>query len=246
MIGIIAGTGFYALPDLMNRSDQKVKTLYGEAAVSVGLWNGQQIAFVARHGGDHSIPPSSINYRANVKALEQLGVEAIFAVNVVASLLPDEGPGSLFLVSDFLEFTQGRLSTFFDKPGEVRHTDMTTAYDQSLRSLLSKAADLEAINVRNGATYVCTNGPRFETPAEIRMFSNMGAELVGMTGYPEVALARELNIPYSSLAVVSNSAAGHGEGEISLEEIWEVLDSCKDKIFRLLSRAVQLWSTGEC
>ena len=124
MIGIIAGSGYYELPGLLQRNDQTINTHYGEATVSTGTWDGVEVAFVARHGGDHSIPPNAINCRANIRALADLGVRSIFAVNVVGSLVLDRGPGSLFIVDDFIEFTQGRQCTFFDQPGEVTHTQI--------------------------------------------------------------------------------------------------------------------------
>ncbi|MDG2111658.1 MAG: MTAP family purine nucleoside phosphorylase [Actinomycetota bacterium] len=246
MIGIIAGTGYYDLPGLMQREERTVFTEYGDASVLTGLWNGVQIAFVTRHGGDHSIIPSAINYRANIRALADLGVEVVFAVNVVGSMLADRGPGTFVLIDDFIEFTTGRASTFHDRPGEVKHTDMTDVYDPDLRAVLSHAADLEGVDLGAGTTYVCANGPRFETPAEIRMYARLGAGVVGMTGYPEVALAREAGLRYASVAVVSNAAAGMQQGAISDDGIWEMLEGTKDPLFRLLGRAVQLHATGEC
>tara|TARA_Y100000590_G_scaffold466339_1_gene641358 strand:- start:243 stop:980 length:738 start_codon:yes stop_codon:yes gene_type:complete len=245
MIGIIAGSGYYELPGLLQRNDRTLNTHYGEATVSTGTWDGVEVAFVARHGGDHSIPPNAINYRANVRALSDLGVRSIFAVNVVGSLVLDRGPGSLFIVDDFIEFTQGRQCTFFDQPGEVTHTDMTSVYDPELRQTLKHAAELEGQTVTESATYVCVNGPRFETPAEIRMFAQMGAHVVGMTGYPEVALAREADLRYCSIAVVSNLAAGMTEDVVEEKEIWAALEATKDPVFRILKRCVQLRAADE-
>ena len=245
MIGIIAGSGYYELPGLLQRNDRTINTHYGEATVSTGTWDGVEVAFVARHGGDHSIPPNAINYRANIRALSDLGVRSIFAVNVVGSLVLDRGPGSLFIVDDFIEFTQGRQCTFFDQPGEVTHTDMTSVYDPELRQTLKHAAELEGQSVTESATYVCVNGPRFETPAEIRMFAQMGAHVVGMTGYPEVALAREADLRYCSIAVVSNLAAGMTEDVVEEKEIWAALEATKDPVFRILKRCVQLRAADE-
>lgn len=245
MIGIIAGSGYYELPGLLQRNDRTINTDYGEATVSTGTWDGVEVAFVARHGGDHSIPPNAINYRANIRALSDLGVRSIFAVNVVGSLVLDRGPGSLFIVDDFIEFTQGRQCTFFDQPGEVTHTDMTSVYDPELRQTLKHAAELEGQSVTESATYVCVNGPRFETPAEIRMFAQMGAHVVGMTGYPEVALAREADLRYCSIAVVSNLAAGMTEDVVEEKEIWAALEATKDPVFRILKRCVQLRAADE-
>lgn len=246
MIGIIAGSGYYELPGLLQRKDELFTNEYGQATVSMGTWDNTPIAFVARHGGDHSIPPNAINYRANIKSLKDLGVESVFAVNVVGSMVADRGPGSLFIVDDFIEFTQARQCTFFDRPGEVTHTDMTSVYDPELRAILIRAAELESQDVTKTATYVCTDGPRFETPAEIRMFTQLGAHVVGMTGYPEVALAREAGLRYASIAVVSNFAAGTTDEVVEENEIWQALETTKDPVFRILRRASQLHTSGEC
>lgn len=246
MIGIIAGSGYYELPGLLQRKDELFTNEYGQATVSMGTWDNTPIAFVARHGGDHSIPPNAINYRANIKSLKDLGVESVFAVNVVGSMVADRGPGSLFVVDDFIEFTQARQCTFFDRPGEVTHTDMTSVYDPELRAILIRAAELESQDVTKTATYVCTDGPRFETPAEIRMFTQLGAHVVGMTGYPEVALAREAGLRYASIAVVSNFAAGTTDEVVEENEIWQALETTKDPVFRILRRASQLHTSGEC
>lgn len=246
MIGIIAGTGFYDIPGLMDRGARTVETPYGEVELVTGLLDGVQIGFLARHGGDHSIPPHGINYRANVWGIHAAGAEAVLAVNVVGSMVPERGLGSMLLIDDFLDFTNGRKVTFHDEPGDVQHFDMTTAYDPDLRSSLLLAAEMEGIDLAPTATYVCANGPRFETPAEIRMFAQLGGHVVGMTGYPEVALARELSMPYAAVAVVSNLAAGMFEGEISHEEIGEMLGSTTEPLFRLFRRAIQLRATGTC
>ena len=246
MIGIIAGSGYYELPGLLQRKDEVCTNEYGQATVSTGIWDNVAVAFVARHGGDHSIPPAAINYRANIRALADLGAGSVFAVNVVGSMVPERGTGSLFILDDLIEFTQGRQCTFFDRPGEVTHTDMTSIYDPELRTILIRAAELEGQAVSNTATYVCTNGPRFETPAEIRMFTQLGAHVVGMTGYPEVALAREAGLRYASIAVVSNLAAGMTDDVVEEKEIWQALEATKDPVFRILKRATQLSISGEC
>ncbi|WP_419917383.1 S-methyl-5'-thioinosine phosphorylase [Candidatus Poriferisodalis sp.] len=237
-VGIIAGTGYYELPGLSEAEHQMVQTDWGEAHAMTGRWRGRSIVFVPRHGGDHSIPPSAINYRANIAAIRDLEATAILAVSVVGSMVPERGTGSFLLLDDYLEFTTGRAATFFDQPGQVTHTDMTTPYDPSLRAALVAAAATEGIDVAPTATYVCTNGPRFETPAEIRMYAQMGGSVVGMTGYPEVALAREAGIPYAGIAVVANMAAGMFDGEISHEEVSAALAATKEPLFALLGRTV--------
>lgn len=239
-VGIIAGTGFYELPGLTDAEHRAVQTDWGEAHAMTGRWHGRRIVFVPRHGGDHSIPPSAINYRANIAAMRDLGATAILAVCVVGSMMPERGTGSFLLLSDYLEFTTGRAVTFFDQPGQVVHTDMTTPYDPSLRDALAAAAQAEGIDVAPTATYVCANGPRFETPAEIRMYAQMGGSVVGMTGYPEVALAREAGVPYAGIAVVANMAAGMFDGEISHEDVSAALEATKEPLFALLGRAVSV------
>ena len=237
-VGIIAGTGYYELPGLTDAEHRVVRTDWGEASAMTGRWHGRRIVFVPRHGGDHSIPPSAINYRANMAAMRDLGASAILAVSVVGSMVPERGTGSFLLLDDYLEFTTGRAATFFDQPGAVTHTDMTTPYDPTLRAALAAAAQAEGIDTAPSATYVCTNGPRFETPAEIRMYAQLGGSVVGMTGYPEVALARELGIPYAGVAVVANMAAGMFDGEISHEEVSAALEATKAPFFALLGRTV--------
>ncbi len=237
-VGIIAGTGFYELPGLADSERRAVNTDWGEAHAMTGLWHGRRIVFVPRHGGDHSIPPSAINYRANIAAMQELGAKAIFAVSVVGSMVPERGTGSFLLLDDYLEFTTGRAVTFFDQPGQVVHTDMTNPYDPTLREALADAAEVEQIDIALSATYVCANGPRFETPAEIRMYAQLGGSVVGMTGYPEVALAREAGIPYAGVAVVANMAAGMFDGEISHEDVSAALEATKAPLFALLGNAV--------
>ena len=239
-VGIIAGTGYYELPGLTDAEHQAVQTDWGEAHAMTGRWHNRRIVFVPRHGGDHSIPPSAINYRANIAAMRDLGATAILAVSVVGSMVPERGTGSFLLLSDYLEFTTGRAVTFFDQPGNVVHTDMTTPYDPALRDALAAAAHAEGIDIAPTATYVCANGPRFETPAEIRMYAQMGGSVVGMTGYPEVALAREAAIPYAGIAVVANMAAGMFDGEISHEAVSAALEATKEPLFALLGRAVSV------
>ncbi len=242
--GIIAGTGYYELPGLQASSETQVENIWGVATIRTGTWHGQPIAFLPRHGGSHSIPPSAINYRANMKALEDCGVEAVLAVNVVGSMISDYGPGALMLLDDYLEFTSGRGYTYFDQVDEagVTHIDMTEPYHPMVRSAVLAAAADEDIEIVPTGTYVCVNGPRFETPAEIRMYAQMGASVVGMTGYPEVALARELGIAYGAIAVVANLAAGMAAGAISHEEISGELEATKGPVFSLMGRTIELLS----
>lgn len=255
MFGLITGSGFYHLPDLHHRDEVAVVTPYREVVVTTGTWRGRPVAFLPRHGSDHSVPPHAIDYRANVWALRSSGVESILATAVSGAIDPAFRPGDLVLISDVVNLTSGRADTFFDgvtdpglpaagSPGGVVHTDMTDVYDPSLRALLIRAAEAEQIELAASGVYCTTNGPRFETPAEIAMLASFGGQLVGMTGYPEVVLAREAGIPYASIGVISNPAAGLAERELSVEEILAIVAGAADRLHRLIGRAIELSATG--
>ncbi len=235
MLGLITGSGFYDLPGVTDRRTPVLDTPYGPVELTLGTWNNCPVAFLPRHGSGHSVPPQHINYRANLWALHDVGARAVLATAVSGGINPSYANGTLVLIDQFVDQTSGRADTFFDD--EVRHTDMTEPYDPDLRGILRHVADEEGLAVVDGGTYVCANGPRFETPAEIRMYAGFGGDLVGMTGYPEVALARELALPYASVGVVSNPAAGLGDVELTLDEIWQVLAIAADPVARLLGGA---------
>lgn len=231
MLGIITGTGFYDLPFLTEGHVAQQDTPYGPVTATTGMCAGHAVAFLARHGGGHSVPPHRVNYRANIWALRELGVTAIVATAVSGGIDPAFGPGALVNISDFLDFTRGRPDTFFDD--EVHHTDVSAAYAPDLRALLADGARAAGVALHPEGVYVCANGPRFETPAEIRAYRVLGAQLVGMTGYPEVTLAAEVGIPYASIGVISNPAAGLGD-PITLDEIRATLADAKPSVLALL------------
>jgi 5'-methylthioadenosine phosphorylase len=253
VLGLITGSGFYDPADLTARSTTEIATPYGPVAVTTGSWSDRPVVFLPRHGADHSVPPHAIDYRANVWALAHAGATAIVATAVSGGINPAMGPGTLVLISDFIDFTSGRASTFFDgmtdprlrgRGTKVTHTDMTRPYDPDLRDLLRRAAELESIPVVDGGTYCTTNGPRFESPAEIKMMATLGGDLVGMTGYPEVALAREAGLPYASVGVISNWAAGLSEAELSVDDIMGVIEGAGDHLYRLISRTIESYGAG--
>lgn len=242
MFGLITGSGFYDIPELEDRAVEEVRTPFGEASVTTGQWHGRRIAFVPRHGSGHSTPPSGINYRANIWALRDAGVQSVLATAVSGGIDPEMVPGKLVLISDFLNFTSGRAATFFDGTHEPfsaakHHTDMTHAYSPRLRSLVANAAVVEGIELIDGGVYCTTDGPRFETPAEIEMMRRLGGDLVGMTGFPEVVLAREAGLEYCSIGVISNQAAGMGEA-LSADDIFGLIDKVADPLYRLISRTI--------
>ena len=252
MLAIITGSGFYEVPGLTDPQPNTIVTPYGQAQVTTGTWQGQPVIFLARHGRQHRLAPHRINYRANLWALREVGASAIVATAVSGAIARDLHPGDLVLIDQFLEFTRDRPDTFFggsdpadlhneERDSRVRHTDMTEPYDRRLRQLAADAAAALDVAVRPSGTYVCTNGPRFETPAEIAAYARLGADLVGMTGYPEVALAAELGLPYASIGVVSNLAAGLAPA-ITLDEIIAVLEAVRPSLWALIGEVARRWT----
>lgn len=190
----------------------------------------EPIFFMNRHGKGHSIPPHLVNYRANIWALHQLGVQRILATAAVGSLNVAMAPGQMVLADQFLDFTKTRASTFFEGGTQgVVHTDMTVPYCPDLRIALHKAGHDAGLSVTNGGVYVATEGPRFESPAEIRAYRLLGGDLVGMTGVPEVVLARELGMCYASIGLVTNFAAGISASPLTHQEVLDVMaDNVRD------------------
>lgn len=239
-IGIIAGTGFYSLPALDGAKPRIVQTTYGDALLTSGTWNGVPIEFVTRHGVDHSVPPSKVNYRANITALKDLGIKKILAINVVGGVDPKLPAGSLQVITDFVDFTHGRQDTFFDgvQPGGVQHIDVVDAYDKEFNQVITQSAKEIGIEVAQNGIYAGFNGPRFETPAEIRLAALAGATVVGMTGCPESTLACEAGLRYAAIALVVNPAAGVSVQKITMEDIGKVLKSSTEKVIQILDRAI--------
>lgn len=232
-LGVIAGTGFYSMESLEDAHQADIDTPFGYARAVVGSLHGRETVFLSRHGSDHSVPPHVVNYRANIAALLQLGVGEVLAVNVVGGIGLEAG--ELAVVDDFIDFTKTRVVTFFDgtTPEGVVHVDMTAPYDARLRAVLLESAASEGVGVVDGGIYGAFEGPRFETRAEIRMAQAMGVTVVGMTGVPEVILAKERDLPYASICLVANPAAGLG-GEITIEEINAVVADGAATVGRIL------------
>jgi len=213
MLGIIGGSGLDSLSALESARRVTATTPYGEpsAMLVLGKLKQHDVVFLARHGENHCYPPHKINYRANIRALHDHGVKSIVAVATVGGIGLDFGAGTLAVPDQIIDYTWGRESTFFDgEGGDVRHIDFTRPYSENLRLRLSRAAQRAGHVIRLGGTYAATQGPRLESAAEIRRLAQDGADMVGMTGMPEAALARELDMDYATLAVVVNAAAGTG------------------------------------
>ncbi|NLO78955.1 MAG: S-methyl-5'-thioinosine phosphorylase [Xanthomonadaceae bacterium] len=242
-VAIIGGTGLTSLPGLEITRREVVHTPYGTPSgpITHGRYSGKEVMFLARHGYGHTIPPHRINYRANVWALKHLGVKRVIAVAAVGGITERMAPGVIAFPDQIIDYTWGRACTFFDvNLTQVTHIDFTYPYDAELRSILIEAARQAGIDHVDGGTYGATQGPRLETAAEIRRMRQDGCEVVGMTGMPEAALARELGLCYATCAVVSNWAAGVRGETVSMNEIEATLKEGMKKVQQLLTYAVPL------
>jgi 5'-methylthioinosine phosphorylase len=237
-LAVIGGSGLYRFPGLENVSRRALETPYGPASgeVVLGDFAGKRLAFLARHGESHTLAPHRVNYRANLWALHALGARRVVGVNAVGGIRADMGPRALVVPDQLIDYTHGRVTSFCDSEGvEVRHIDFSEPYTASLRQDLLAAAGKAGIAVIDGGCYGATQGPRLETRAEIARMRRDGCDLVGMTGMPEAALARELELQYACLALVANFAAGCGdEAEISIEEIFAHLAAATAQVPVLL------------
>jgi 5'-deoxy-5'-methylthioadenosine phosphorylase len=244
MLAIIGGSGLTRLSTLAVAHREVVRTPYGEpsSALLFGEIAGRDAVFLARHGHGHTIPPHRVNYRANLWALKERGATAVVAVASVGGIR-DALPGELLLPHQLIDYTQGRIATFFDGGDQrVVHIDFTHPYSAALRAKCLTAAGAAGIALTDGGVYGAVSGPRLETVAEIDRMDRDGATLVGMTGMPEAALARELELPYAAIAVVVNHAAGRGDSatEVSMAGIAQVLEGAMDRVRALLDHVVPL------
>ncbi|MSR13006.1 MAG: S-methyl-5'-thioinosine phosphorylase [Gammaproteobacteria bacterium] len=243
MIAIIGGSGLDRLSALQKVREHRVGSRYGtpSGAIIEGLLAGAPVLFLPRHGEGHSIPPHRINYRANIAALRDHGVEEIFAVTAVGGIAKTAGPGRIVIPDQIIDYTAGREHTFYDGiDGNLDHVEFGEPYTPATRQRLIAAANAVPLEVVTEGVYGATQGPRLETAAEIARLARDGCTLVGMTGMPEAALAREAGLRYANCALVVNWAAGIGGDPISLAEIEQQLASGMRKVVRLLSAAVQL------
>ena len=236
-LGVIGGAGLYALGE----SGEEVwpNTPYGRPSDPIRLTQvgGQAVAFLPRHGRDHTIPPHEINFRANLFALSSLGVKRVIGPCAVGSLRPELEPGSVVICDQFVDRTRGRRDTFFDGP-KVAHLSAADPYCSELRPLAAGAARQAGFPVADAGTMVVVQGPRFSTRAESQWFQRMGADVVGMTQYPEVVLARELGMCYVTLAVVTDFDAGlEGRPDVAAvthEEVVAVFARSRDRLVQAL------------
>lgn len=210
MIGIIGGSGLYDIEGVHLREVRRVMTPFGSPSDGYRLvdFDGRRIVFLPRHGSAHSIPPHKINYRANIWGFRELGVERIISIGASGGITQHMIPGMIVIPDQILDFTSGRDMTYHHGEEGVIHIDFTEPYCPALREALTEAGSKTGIPLIASGTYVCVNGPRLETKAEIKAFSLLGADIVGMTGMPEAVLAREAELCYAGVSVVTNFAAG--------------------------------------
>ncbi len=243
MLAVIGGSGLSQLANLDVSHREVLRTPYGEpsGAITFGQICGRPVAFLARHGYGHTIPPHEVNYRANIWALWKRGAVGIISVASVGSIRADLRPGDVVIPHQIIDYTWGRKSTYHEgQQCTVTHIDFTEPYDRKLRERLLAAASAAGIAVSNSAVYAATQGPRLETAAEINRHERDGADVVGMTGMPEAALARELAIPYAAISVVANYAAGRAASRdgISFESIQGVLHESMGHVRTLIEKMV--------
>lgn len=240
---VIGGSGLAKLAELDIREREVIRTPYGEPSSPLlsGFLEGQPVVFLARHGHGHTIPPHRVNYRANIWALKQLGVQNIVAVGAVGAINTDFKNGSLIIPDQLIDYTYSRVHTYHDGESKrVRHVDFTHPYTPKLREIIISSGLDNELELTDGATYAVTQGPRLETAAEIRRFKNDGANIVGMTSMPEAVLARELAINYALIALVVNPAAGLDSARLLEKEIYATLEKHKQKVIKLISFALPL------
>lgn len=243
-VAIIGGSGLTKLKNLRITRREVIRTPYGEpsAPMVFGQLSGREAVFLPRHGPGHTIPPHEVNYRANLWAIKQTGVSKVIAVNAVGGISSDYlAPGTLVIPDQIIDYTYGRVHTFFDSEHKkVTHVDFTYPYCEELRRILIEAAARAKLGAVGRGTYGATQGPRFESAAEIRRMERDGADIVGMTGMPEAGLARELELCYVSISMVVNPAAGKTQGTISIKEIEKNLEAGMAKVRSLLEQAIPL------
>jgi 5'-methylthioinosine phosphorylase len=241
LIAIIGGSGLTKLKNLEITRREVLRSPYGEPSSPLvfGRLGGQNAVFLARHGHGHTIPPHEVNYRANIWALKEVGATHVIAVNAVGGINPDMTSGRLVIPDQIIDYTYGRHHTFFgNEQKPVTHVDFTFPYCNELRATIAAAAREINLDVASAGTYGATQGPRFESIAEIRRMERDGSDIVGMTGMPETSLARELGLCYACIAVVANPAAGKAEGTISLQEIERILESGMAQVRSLLEQTL--------
>lgn len=244
MYALIGGSGFTSNDVVTDREEIEMTTPYGapSAPLVFGRLGGTPIVFLRRHGVNHQFAPHRVPSRANLWALKQAGVEGVIAVATVGGIAADMGPGGIALPDQLIDYTWGREATYYDTPeAGVKHVDMTHPFDRGLREELIAAAAALGKDLMTEGTYACTQGPRLETAAEVRRYARDGADMIGMTLYPECALARELDLPYAGICVSVNHAAGMGDSkdEIDFESLHDVVERAVAKVVEVVEETLR-------
>ncbi len=225
-VGILGGSGLYSIDGLSDLVERRVTTPFGEPSdlIVTGRLGDTKLYFLPRHGKGHGIPPHRVNYRANIYALKLIGARQIVSVSAVGSLRENIHPGEIVVVDQYIDRTRSRLNTFFDGDGIVAHVSLADPTDAALSTCLAQAAEQSGASVHRGGTYVCMEGPQFSTRAESQLYRSWGAHVIGMTNLPEAQLAREAELPYASLAMVTDYDCWHeSEAAVSVENVIAVL-----------------------
>ncbi len=242
-VGVIGGSGLYAMEGLTNVRDRFVRTPFGDPSdqIVVGDLGSTRFYFLPRHGRGHRIPPHRVNYRANIYALKSLGAQQIVSVSAVGSLREDIHPGDVVLVDQFIDRTVSRPATFFEDDAVVAHVSMADPTDAALSRALGNAAEKLGAPVHRGGTYLCMEGPQFSTRAESHMYRAWGAHVIGMTNMPEAKLAREAELPYASLAFATDYDCWHESAEaVTVDQVIAVLHR-NVALAREILRNVSAW-----
>lgn len=241
MIGVIGGSGLYEINGVVIKETKKISTPFGDPSASyiISDFSGIEVVFLPRHGSPHRIPPHKINYRANIWGFKELGVKRIISLGAVGGISTEMKPGTIAVPDQIIDMTKGRDSTFYDGNGVV-HIDLTEPYCPELRESIVGAGRKTGIKLEKSGTYVCVNGPRLETKAEIEFFSDIGANFVGMTAMPEASLAREAELCFAGVIVVTNYAAGIKEKRLTTTEVIEVMKGTAGRLKELLKGSFNL------
>ncbi|MDY6991463.1 MAG: S-methyl-5'-thioinosine phosphorylase [Pseudomonadota bacterium] len=242
-LAIIGGTGLTELEGLEITHRQMLTTPYGEISSPIvyGTYADQSVIFLARHGARHTIPPHKINYRANIWGLKELGVNTVIACAAVGGIHPEFLAGDIVIPHQLIDYTSNRANTFFENElTQVTHIDFTHPYCDSLRQQLLATQKQLPCRLHSFGVYAATQGPRLETAAEIDKMARDGCDIVGMTGMPEAALARELGLCYATCAIVANPAAGRGAGEISMAHIETTLTQGMQHVRQVLAAVISV------
>lgn len=243
-IAVIGGTGLYSMMDDFEMTHQEISnTPYGEASgpLVFGQLQGKEVVFLARHGFTHRLPPHRVNYQANIWMLKKAGIEKIISVNAVGSINQQCAPESMVIPDQIIDYSWGREHTFYAEDlTRVVHVDFTHPYSETIRKTLIQAGKNLKFNLVQQGVYGCTQGPRLETAAEIRRLANDGCDLVGMTGMPEAALAREISIEYASISVVANWAAGINGDQISMDQIESHMQKGMENVKKLIAETIRI------